>query len=153
MSRDFEDLFASLADHNVEFLVVGSTLLAFYGRPRYTEDIDLWVRRSGANLENLADALDAFGLEVDREAIRGLAQPSDQMIVLGAAPQVVDLLNDLEGLDFESAWRSRQSATLFGSNVFVLSRQDFVASKKAAGRPKDLADLALLQEVEEADSD
>lgn len=152
MNRDFEDLFRSLRDHGVEFLVVGSTLLAFYARPRYTEDVDLWIRGTLENVERLASALEEFGLPVDREALQALAEKPDQMVVLGAAPQAVDILNEVIGLEFEAAWNNRRMGGLFGVEVAFLSRDDFVRSKRAAGRGRDLADLALLEEVERGGS-
>ncbi len=148
MNRDFEDLFRSLTIHEVEFLVVGSTLLAFYARPRYTEDVALWIRKSRDNVDRLASALEEFGLIVNREAVRALADKPDQMVVLGAAPQAVDILNEVTGLEFEAAWKNRREGPLFGVKVQFLSREDFIQSKRAAGRSKDLADLALLEEVE-----
>lgn len=148
MTQDLQELIASLVEHNVEFLVVGSAVLAFYGRPRYTEDIDFWLRKSRENVDRLADALTAFGTPVNRNALYVLADQHDKMIVLGSAPQAVDILNHIAGLDFEEAWTSRMMGTLFGSEVAFLSKEDFIKSKRAAGRKKDLLDLAILEEME-----
>jgi predicted nucleotidyltransferase len=57
MHDDLKELIASLIASKVEFIIVGSTVLAFYGRPRYTEDIDLWVRPTQANVSRLVSAL------------------------------------------------------------------------------------------------
>jgi hypothetical protein len=69
------------------------------------------------------------------------------MITLGAKPQAVDLLNFLGEDSFEQAWDGRSEASIAGVVVPVIGLRDFVRSKRTAGRPKDLADLALLQEV------
>jgi len=42
--KDFEDLCVSLNARNVEYLVVGGYALAFHGAPRYTGDLDLFIR-------------------------------------------------------------------------------------------------------------
>jgi len=69
------------------------------------------------------------------------------MIVLGAKPQAVALLNFLGGLRFDEAWQNRNEGDLWGRQVYFLGLADFITSKRNAGRPKDLADLALLEEV------
>jgi len=147
MTPDFEELFAILTAHRVEFLVVGSSVLAFYGRPRYTEDVDIWVRRTRENIDRLADALDEFGTSVNRTKLYDLADKHDQMVVLGASPTAFDILNHIAGLEFDLAWENRQVGTLFGSKLSVLSLEDFRKSKAAAGRTKDLADLAILDQI------
>ena len=150
MNQDFVDLLNILKAHEVEFLVVGSYVLAFYGRPRYTEDVDIWIRRTRTNVEKLANALTEFGALVDRTRLMALAEEHDKMVVIGAAPNAVDILNTIAGLDFEGAWKNRNTGELFGSEVNVLSKEDFIASKRAAGRKKDLLDLAILEEVDNA---
>jgi hypothetical protein len=44
VNRDFRDLFAALNDAGAEFLVVGGYALAVHGHPRFTKDLDVWVR-------------------------------------------------------------------------------------------------------------
>lgn len=147
MTDDLKELIASLASHEVEFLLVGSMVLGFYARARYTEDIDVWLRKSEANMDKLHAALSDFGLPVSRESLKQFLREDRQMIVLGAAPSAIDLLNFLGELDFESAWKNRQSAELWGTQISILGLEDFIEAKKNAGRKKDLLDLALLEEV------
>jgi hypothetical protein len=49
---DFDEFFGSLIDHGVEFLVVGAYALAFHGVPRYTGEIDVFVRPDAENAQN-----------------------------------------------------------------------------------------------------
>ncbi|CAN5584896.1 hypothetical protein BH11ARM2_BH11ARM2_21540 [soil metagenome] len=64
MHPDLLELLELLRSHSVEFLVVGSTALAVHARPRYTEDLDLWLRRSEENTRRLIAALREFGFVV-----------------------------------------------------------------------------------------
>ncbi len=128
-------------------MVVGSTCLAVYARPRYTEDIDVWVRRSSDNMEKLARALSEFGVSVQPSSLQPFVDHPRQMITLGAAPSAIDMLNFVDGLKFEDAWDDRVTHQLDGLEVEFLSLEDFIRSKRASARPKDLADLALLEEV------
>ena len=71
LARDFDEFFGSLIAHGVEFLVVGGYALAFHGAPRFTGDIDVFVRPTLSNAGRLIAALEAFGFPTgDLEASR-----------------------------------------------------------------------------------
>lgn len=72
MQSDCKEFIESLTDHGVDYMVFGAHALAYYGRPRYTEDLDVVVRRTEENLEKLLTALLKFGLPVSRVAIERL---------------------------------------------------------------------------------
>jgi hypothetical protein len=59
----------------------------------------------------------------------------------------IDVLTSISGVSFRTAWRNRSvESTTFG-DVPVLGLSELRANKLASGRPKDLADLALLDEL------
>lgn len=147
MHDDLKELIEALLSHHVEFLVVGAHALAFYGRPRFTEDLDLFLRRSKANEAALLSALHEFGLPVKPEAVSRLMTLERQMIVLGHEPNAVDILTFLDGVDFESSWDNRVSGEIGGLTVSFISKEDYIRTKKASGRPKDLRDLEMLAEL------
>jgi hypothetical protein len=64
----------------------------------------------------------------------------------GVPPGRIDILTGITGVTFEDAWPRRASVEIPGLAVPVIGRADFVLNKRATGRPKDLADLALLAE-------
>ena len=61
LNRDFKEFVASFNAHGVEYLVVGGYALAAHGRPRYTGDIDLWIRPTRDNAARVLAALSDFG--------------------------------------------------------------------------------------------
>ena len=61
VNPDFRDLFAELNTAGAEFLVVGAYAVMAYTEPRFTKDLDVWVRPSPANAVRVHAALDAFG--------------------------------------------------------------------------------------------
>lgn len=146
MKSDWSELIASLRSHGVEFLIVGAHALAFHARPRFTGDLDVFLRRSAENKERTHRALAAFGLPLRPEALDKLFDEERQMLVLGREPMAVDLMGFLDGVSFEDAWRRRVEGEVLGEPAFVISAEDYRATKRASGRPKDLADLALLDE-------
>jgi hypothetical protein len=140
-----------LKSHKVDHIIVGSHVLAVYARPRFTEDIDIWVRRSSENALAIASALREFGFELTDEQAMKLASGRN-MIVLGAAPNRIDILSFLGApgreMDFDKALSQAVTANLLGVEVLVLSKQDFIESKQSAGRPKDLRDIEEVEEHE-----
>ncbi len=57
----------------------------------------------------------------------------------------IDVQTRTPGLTFEDAWTRRQTMNYEGQSFFVVSRADLIASKRAAGRPRDLEDVRALE--------
>lgn len=141
---DFRDLLSALAASGAEYLIVGGWAVGFHSEPRFTKDLDLLIGQDDANLVRVAEALDAFGAPPHiLEQLRRLGP--DEFLFLGAAPARVDVLRNVPGVDFDSAYGRRIQAEWDDVPVSIVSREDLVASKRAAGRDKDLRDLRLLE--------
>jgi len=61
LSKDFREFVSLLNERGVDYLVVGGYAVALYGYPRYTGDLDVWVRVENDNADKLMDVLAAFG--------------------------------------------------------------------------------------------
>ena len=146
MSRDFEEFFASLNARRVEFLIIGGTAYNFHAPPRATKDIDIWVRPERANLERLLLAIGEFGFPVAGLDIDELER-LPRVLMLGAVPNRIDVLMRPAGVEWERAWPAKVPGTYGAARVFYLSRADLIAAKRAAGRPRDLADAAILEDM------
>ena len=147
ISEDLKELLRLFQFHHVEFVVVGAHAIAFYSRARFTEDLDLFVKRSQDNAFRLKASLEEFGFPMADESARQLSENPRAMIVLGAKPNQVDLLNFLDGVTFEDAWGRRKPGQMADDlTVDFIALEDLVSSKKASNRPKDKYDLELLKE-------
>jgi hypothetical protein len=147
MSPDFADMLSALSAAGVDFIVVGAHALAAHGVPRATGHLDIWVRPSPANAARTMQALTAFGAPLADLSADDLTKP-DTVFQIGLPPHRIDIVSGITGVAFDDAWPRRVMVQVTGRDVAVLSTIDFVANKSARGRPKDLADLALLDEVE-----
>jgi hypothetical protein len=146
MNRDFVEMLSELSAGGVEFLVVGAHALAAHGVPRATGDIDIWVRAAPDNADRVLSALTRFGaplLDLRREDLTR----AGTVFQIGQPPSRIDILSSISGVTFEAAWPRRILVEIDGIAVPVLARKDFIANKRAAGRPKDLSDLALLAQA------
>jgi hypothetical protein len=124
--------------------VVGAHALAVHGRPRYTGDLDIWVRPEPDNFSRLIKALDAFGFaELGVSADDFMAPQA--MVQLGYPPARIDLLTSIDGVTFEDCFAHRLDVMIAGTLLPVISIDDLIRNKLATGRAKDLADVASLR--------
>lgn len=143
-SRDFEDLLAYFNARGVEYLVVGAHAFAFHGKPRFTKDLDLFVRSSSDNARRVLSALDAFGFGSVGLTEEDFLEP-EHIIQLGVAPNRVNLITSITGVSFDDAWEGRVAGSYGAQPVFYLGREELIRNKRAAGRSQDLADLEWLE--------
>ncbi|MEX0879704.1 MAG: nucleotidyltransferase [Thermoanaerobaculia bacterium] len=146
MNRDFVEMLSELSAAGVEFLVVGAHALAAHGVPRATGDIDIWVRATPDNADRVLSALTRFGAPLFDLSRDDLTR-AGTVFQIGHPPSRIDILSSISGMAFEAAWPRRLLVEIEGISVPVLAREDFITNKRAAGRAKDLSDLALLAEA------
>lgn len=146
INSDFLDLLQALRDSGARFLVVGAQAMAAHGVPRATGDMDLWVEPTQANARAVWRALlefgapvEAFDLSVDDFAVGG------NVVQVGLPPRRIDLLTSIDGVEFADAWESRLVTPIADCPVPFLAREELLRNKRAAGRPKDLLDIELLE--------
>lgn len=144
MNPDFKDLLSEFNARGVEFLVVGAHALAAHGHVRATRVLDLWVRPTPGNAARVIAALRAFGAPLHDLTERDLTSRGI-VFQIGVAPLRIDLLTDVDGMEFEEAWRERVPTAFGGETVDVISRRHLIRNKRASGRPQDLADLDRLE--------
>jgi hypothetical protein len=94
-------------------------------------------------------ALASFGALLKGVSAEDFVKP-DLIFQIGVAPRRIDLLTGVDGLEFASAVAHGILIQIDGIPVTVLSREDLLKNKRASGRPKDLADVAWLEEQERA---
>ena len=143
LDKDFREFVELLNSTNVEYLLVGGYALAAHGHPRYTGDIDFWVNPTQDNAARLMSALTQFGFGNVGLSERDFLQP-DAVIQLGYPPARIDLLTAIDGVSFDACYSRRRHVTLSGVTLALIDVDDLRANKRAAGRPKDIADLDSL---------
>jgi len=147
LNPDFKDMLLALKDANVDFLVVGAYAVAAHGYPRATGDLDIWIRADKETAPRVLVALTAFGAPVNDLSVSDFAKPSI-VFQIGVPPGRIDILTTVSGLDFATAWHNRKQIRLDAITFDVIGRADLIANKQASGRPKDIADLAALESLE-----
>ena len=146
LSSDFVEFIECLNRRRVEYLLVGGHALAFHGVPRFTKDIDFWVRPEAANAERLLGALAEFGFASAGLALDDFTTPG-KIVQLGIAPNRIDLVTRVDGVEFEEAWAQRIEADYRGVALRVLSLPLLIVNKRSTGRKQDALDADTLEEI------
>ncbi|MCP4346824.1 MAG: hypothetical protein GY795_15015 [Desulfobacterales bacterium] len=147
LNPDFKDMLSVFSEERVEYMVVGAYALAAHGFVRATGDIDLWIRCSGENAERVMRALIKFGAPLFDLTAEDIRKPG-LIFQIGVVPRRIDILTSVDGLEFDEAWSLRKEVIIEKLKVPVISRSDLLRNKRAAGRPKDKADVAWLESSE-----
>ena len=144
LQRDLREFVELLSSASVDYVIVGGHAVAFHGYPRYTGDIDFFVRPTPANAQRVCDVLESFGFGEMGLAPETFTQP-DKVIQLGRAPNRIDILTSISGVSFDEAWAGREAGELDGIPVQYIGRGDLLRNKAASGRAKDLGDIEELE--------
>jgi predicted nucleotidyltransferase len=150
--RDQIDLLSAFNEHGVEYVVVGAHAVNAYTQPRSTKDIDILIRNDEPNAARVFKALAAFGAPLSGYSSAIFCGQPQSCFQIGVEPDRIDILQSIEGVDFESAWQSAQSASIADVPVRILSREHLIANKLAVGRPRDLGDVDELRKFGEEQS-
>src|ERR1700686_407562 len=114
-SPHYKELLQALNEYEVEYLIVGGYAVMKYTEPRYTKDLDVWVRNSMENSTRVFHALARFGVPLTHDGITPETFTKESVVYqIGVAPVRIDILTRITGIPFADAWQRRVESTFFG---------------------------------------
>lgn len=143
LDRNFADFLRSLNARGVEYLVVGGYAVGYHGFVRATGDLDVFVRSSPQNAESLLAAFKDFGFDVPELTPAVFLEPG-KIVRIGVPPLRLEVMNEISGVTFDDCFGKRAEEVIDGLRVCFIDRESLLLNKRAAGRPKDLADVEAL---------
>jgi len=143
--QDFRELLGLFNGHQVEYMIVGAYALAYHGAPRFTGDIDIFVKPSLDNAQRILSALSDFGFGSLNLTVEDFQNP-DSVIQLGVPPVRIGIITSMTGVTWEEADKGKIEGLYGDIPVHFLGREQYISNKRAIGRKKDLADLESLGE-------
>jgi len=143
LTQDYQDIIFLFNKHNVKFLIAGAYAMSKVGYSRATYDIDLWIDKTKENAINIFRALDEFGVPFEINPDDFLAPNS--VLQIGIEPNRIDILTDIDGVNFEDAWKNKQLVKFDDIQAYSLEINDLIKNKTASNRPKDKLDLVQLK--------
>ena len=143
LPQDFKEFLKLLEDENVRYLLIGGFAVGYYGYPRATADMDVWIEVSQENAQGTVNALRRFGMDVPGLSAE-LFLETDKIIRMGVPPLRIEVHTGISGAEFGDCYARRQRADFDGIPLNMIGIDDLKRNKRASGRRTDLNDLEHL---------
>jgi hypothetical protein len=145
LPEDLSQLLRAFHAHKVEYVVVGCYAVGIYSEPRATGDLDLFIRASISNSEAVYRALSDYGAPLTGLTPADFRNDPNSVIQIGHPPIRIDIVQAIDGVDFDEAWQRRVEFSIEGVPVHVISAEDLIQNKLASGRLRDLVDVEAIR--------
>ncbi|HBR15820.1 MAG TPA: hypothetical protein DD723_09840 [Candidatus Omnitrophica bacterium] len=143
LPQDFKDFLKLLNSKKVEYLLIGGYAVGYYGYPRATADMDIWVAVSKKNAKKITEVIKDFGMSTP-DLKESVFLESGKIIRMGYPPIRIEVLTEISGVQFEECYSRCTETKINGIKTKIISLKDLLKNKKASGRHKDLNDLENL---------
>ena len=144
LPSDFKDFLRLLNSNQVRYLLIGGYAVGYYGYPRATADIDIWIAVDPTNAGKVAEVIkEFFGFNVEGVTPQLFLQ-KNKVVRMGVPPFRIEVLTTISGVDFDICYAERVTDLLDDVEVSIISLKHLKLNKKASGRLKDLTDLSNL---------
>src|SRR5437867_1229392 len=139
-----------LEEHGIEAVLIGNAAAALQGAPVTTVDFDFMFRKTPANLRKLK----ALAKALDAVILRPYYPASDLFrIVRDEDGLQIDFMATVHGVRSLASLRSRaRTMAIDNSRLLVATLSDVIKSKRAAGRPRDVAVMKILEKALDEES-
>lgn len=145
-----------LNQHQVQYLIVGGTAVAYHGYFRWSLDpkglaadkfdLDFWYNPTYKNYFNLLNALNDLGQDVNKFIKEKSPDPKRSYFKFELDNFTIDFLPVLKGLDqFRKSYNARDQVTMDAVDISFISLNDLMEDKAALSRPKDIEDIKELK--------
>jgi hypothetical protein len=143
LPNDFKEFLKLLNAHSIEYLLIGGYAVGYYGYPRATADMDIWIAMNPANAAKIVAVLKEFGFNPP-DLSPELFLKEWQIIRMGVPPVRIELATTISGVVFSECYKKRVVAELDGVKTNLISLTHLKMNKKASARHQDIADLEKL---------
>jgi hypothetical protein len=140
LPQDFKEFLRLLNENQVEYLLIGGYAVGYFGYPRATSDMDIWVAINPSNADKIVTVLKEFGFNPP-DLSKDLFMKEWQLIRFGIPPVRIEISTSISGVNFDECFVEKVETVLDGEKVNLISLNHLKMNKKASGRHNDLADL------------
>jgi predicted nucleotidyltransferase len=153
---ELEPALKSLTENEVEFIVVGGVAITAHGSAYITQDLDFCFNRTVQNLERIVAAFRPFNPQLrDFPSelpfiwdVSTLRNGTNFTLVTDIGD--IDLLGEVKGVGtYADLLPNSVEIRIWDSTIRIISLDELIIAKRAAGRPKDLLVLPELEALRE----
>ncbi|HLF34695.1 MAG TPA: nucleotidyltransferase [Cyclobacteriaceae bacterium] len=148
LTEAHKKLLIELLESGIEFLVIGGYAVNYHGYPRFTVDLDIWLKPDNMNKQRFIDFIRDQG--ISNESIENLEKldfSETQAFHFGEQGARIDFLTKISGVEFNEAYARHAKLPLADKIVPVIRYEDLIINKMISGRPRDKADIDELQKI------
>ncbi len=142
---DFKDFLRLLNESEARYLLVGGWAVGYYGYPRATHDMDIWIAVDPINASKMVEVMTNFGFAAGAVSSAAFLR-TDSVVRLGTPPLRLEILMAISGVTFEECYAKGLTDKIDGVSVRIIHLEDLRTNKLASGRHKDLDDVSNLPE-------
>ncbi len=143
LPQDFRDFLKLLNENDVRYLLIGGYAVGYYGYPRATHDMDIWIAADPENAEKMVDVMTGFGF-AEGAVAKEIFLRRDGVVRMGVPPLRLEVLMSISGVVFEECYERGLVDDVDGESVRIIHLEDLLTNKIASGRHKDLDDVSNL---------
>jgi hypothetical protein len=140
LQADLKEFLRLLGSNRVEYLLIGGYAVGYYGYPRPTGDLDVWIAISPENARRVVSALSEFGFTASPEKFL----EENSVVRMGVPPFRLEILTTIDGVNFSECYAARNTVVIDEVELDLINLSHLRVNKKASGRLKDLSDLENL---------
>jgi hypothetical protein len=137
----------ALGKAQVDYVLIGGYAVVIYGHPRFTEDMDLFIRLERDNVDRLRYALDSVFHDVSLEELT--AEDIDQYPVIrygapnGFCIDIIARIGEMYGYDD----MEHEIIEIEGHHLRIATPETLFRMKKGTVRPQDHLDAEFLKNL------
>jgi Nucleotidyl transferase of unknown function (DUF2204) len=144
----YQEILRAIEGSGADYVWIGLSAAGAYGSTLVSYDFDFFVRPDAAHLDKARAAFRKLGLTETHPKVASANLILSEATVTFNDPYggpAVDLMTKISGPSFDEVWRGQNHTDFQGIRVRIASLEHIIASKRAAGRDKDLYVIARLK--------
>ncbi|WP_448697580.1 hypothetical protein ACFGVR_12800 [Mucilaginibacter sp. AW1-3] len=145
----------ALKDHDVQYIMVGGYAINLHGYQRFTGDLDIWLKDTLPNRQQLRKAFVSCGMG-DYPMIEHMQFVPGWTDFHLNNSLVLDILTEMKGLEkysFDECLQMASIADIEGVSIPFLHINQLIENKQVVNRPKDQIDVLALQQIRQLRGD
>ena len=143
IEKDFGDFIRCLNKRRAVYCIVGAYAVSYYGRPRYTGDIDILVKPDIDNSSRVYNAIKDFHANT-ADISPDYFSKSGNVFQIGIAPVQIHILTCLDGVNTAAVFKHRVKSRYGEQNTYFIGKKELIINKTSLGRDQDKIDVKYL---------